>query len=736
MDEKNTNMLERNRRRRERIIILITVVVIILLTYVESHLSRVEYLLPVSSEVLIFGLININFILVILLIFLIVRNIVKLIFERRKGILGSKLRTKLVVAFVSLSLIPTVVLFLVAIQFLSYSIDNWFNIRMSGALSRSLEIAQTYYQQIADNAQNYASQISDEIANSQLHEENRAEYLKALIEQRRRNYNAGSIEVYFDNRKEKLFSADEANPDVKPLKLSPKVSEDVFMGRVVSTVKSISTGDLISGIAPIFSGYKPREVIGFVGVSYFMGKDLVGKMTVISKTNEVYKQLLLLKNPIKFSYIITLFIVTLLIIFSATWFGFYLARGITEPIHDLAEATEEISQGNLDYHIDVLSDDEIGVLVDSFNKMTKDLKTSSEDLHKANIDLEQRRKYMEAVLRNVSAGVVSVDEKGYITTINRAAETMLGIKTDKVLDKKYEDVLQSEYMELVKEFLEELASSGSNYIERQIQIMPSDRILTVLVSVTISRDDDGKYMGMVVVFEDLTHLKKAERVAAWREVARRIAHEIKNPLTPVKLCAERLQRKYGDEINGKDGRVFQECTRTISDQVDVLKNLVNEFSRFARMPVAKLVPKDLNKVIEESIVLYQDAHKNITFDFSRDGRMPPLKLDEEQIKRVMVNLLDNAVEAVVSVGDGGKIAITTTCDTSYRKARVEVIDNGSGIAARDKLRLFEPYFSTKKSGTGLGLAIVDSIISEHNGSVSVADHIPKGTVIAFELPIS
>jgi len=727
---------ERTRRRRERIIILLTIVVVVLLTYIESHISRFEYLVPISNEVLIFGLVNINFILIILLIFLIMRNLVKLVFERRRGILGSKLRTKLVAAFVSLSLIPTIILFVVAIQFLSYSIDNWFSMKISSALTRSLEIAQNYYQDLADNAKEYARGISQEITANKLNEIERTDYLKDLIAQRQKNYNLGSVEIFFDNRKERLFLHEPGNDSITPLELTPKVLEEVFMGKEISTMQSTSGGDLISGLSPILSDYNPKEVIGVVVVSYFMGKDLVDKMTVISQTNEEYKQLILLKNPIKFSYFITLSIVTLLILFSATWFGLYLAKGITGPIHELAEATEEIAQGNLDHHIDVLADDEIGVLVNSFNKMTGDLKLSSVNLKQANMDLERRRNYMETVLRNVSAGVVSIDRYGIISTINRAAEIMLGIKSDKVLNKKYIDVLKPEHRELVVQILKDMKASGNDFIEKQIQLMPRDRVLTMLISVTISRDDKGNYVGMVVVFEDLTQLKKAERVAAWREVARRIAHEIKNPLTPVKLSAERLQRKYGNKITGKDGQVFQECTGTISNQVEVLKNLVNEFSRFARMPVTNPEPNDLNQVIHDSYIMYKDAHKDIVFDFRRDDTIPPVNLDAEQIKRVMVNLLDNAVEAASASGNSARIEIKTSCDSSLRKARVEVYDNGSGISPANKIRLFEPYFSTKKSGTGLGLAIVDSIISDHHGAVSVADNKPKGTVVAFELPIT
>ncbi|MDO9528748.1 MAG: ATP-binding protein [Syntrophales bacterium] len=723
---------ESRRRRRERIIIAATIVIIVVLTFVESHLSQTETLLPVSNDVLIFGLININIILALFLIFLIMRNIVKLVFERKRGVLGSKLQTKLVVAFVSLSLIPTVVLFLVSINFLSYSIDNWFNIKIGGALNQSLEVAQTYYQQSADSVNYYAKQISSDITSNKLYEKGKRDYLKTLMEQRQKSFKLGLIEIYFDNQKEKLLVISPDNPDITPIKLSPKILEDVYMGKEVSTVQSTGAGDFISAMAPVYSNLSPREVIGVVIAGFYISKDLVDKMAVISKTSEEYKQFKLLKTPIKSSYIITFSIVTLLIIFSATWFGIFLAKGITVPIQDLAEATEEIAKGNLGHQIDVVADGEIGVLVDSFNQMTKDLKTSNESLEQANIDLEQRRKYMETVLRNVSAGVVSIDRDGVITTINSVAEKMLDIKTQKVLNRKYEDVLKTEHKVLVSDFLKEMRKTESGFKEKQVQLMLRDRVLTVLVAAATLKDDDDNYMGMVVVFEDLTQVKKAERIAAWREIAKRIAHEIKNPLTPVQLSAQRLQRKYGDKL-GDDGSVFRECTGTIINQVEVLKSLVNEFSRFARMPVTKLAPGDLGEVIADSITLFQDAHKGISFDFQNGSNIPKLNLDAEKIKRVMVNLLDNAVAAV---NENGKIEIKTSYDKVYRKVMVQVIDNGCGIPPGDKMKLFEPYFSTKKSGTGLGLAIVSSIISDHNGTVSVRDNSPKGTIITFELPVA
>ncbi len=724
---------ESKRRRREWVIIFVTVILIAVVTYFESRIFRGEAVaLPVSGNAVIFGLININIILIILLLFLIVRNLVKLISERRRGILGSRLRTRLVAAFIGLSLIPTVLLFLVSINFLSYSIDNWFSMRIGDALNRTLEVAQIYYQQSADQAKHYARQLSADITRNGLYEGEKFVYLKALSERRHKTHKLNLLEVHITNQKEALVVLDPERPQMRPGPLSQKLREDLYAGREVTAIEQAGGGDLIRGAVPVFSLASPREVVGFVMAGYYFPDGLVEKISVISRTSEEYRQLTLLKTPIKVGYIITLFIVMLLIIFSATWFGLHLAKGITVPIQDLAEATRKIARGDLNHQIDIVADEEIGVLVGSFNQMTKDLRQSKEGLEQANQDLEQRRKYTETILRNVSAGVISVDRNGFLTTINRAAERMLGIRPQKVLNRRYDEVLIPEHRVLVEEVLREMGERGEGFIEKQIDLLLRDRAMTLLVTVTMIHDEEGNDMGMAVVFEDLTQLQRAERAAAWREVARRMAHEIKNPLTPVQLSAQRLQRKYGDRL-GEDGSVFRECTQTIITQVDVLKKLVNEFSRYARLPVTNPALHDLNEVIRDSVTLFQDAHKEVAFDWGPGDDIPKLMIDPEQIRRVMVNLLDNAV-AAVGAGNG-RIGIRTFFDRAGKKAVVEVSDNGCGIPADYKIKMFEPYFSTKRTGTGLGLAIVGSIIADHHGRVTVTDNVPTGTVVAFELPV-
>jgi two-component system nitrogen regulation sensor histidine kinase NtrY len=254
----------------------------------------------------------------------------------------------------------------------------------------------------------------------------------------------------------------------------------------------------------------------------------------------------------------------------------------------------------------------------------------------------------------------------------------------------------------------------------------------LLISLNVLRDDRGNYLGIVAVFEDLSEIEKAQRMAAWREVARRIAHEVKNPLTPIQLSAQRLKKRYGEKLDGSDGRVFQECTGMIIKQVEEIKRLVNAFSNFARMPTANPTPQDLNSIVEEALTLYKEAHKDVGFVFKKAGELPVFDLDREQMKRVMINLLDNAIEAI---NGEGKVSIKVDYDKALQLARIEVADNGRGITSENKMRLFEPYFSTKKQGTGLGLAIVSSIVTDHNGFIRVQDNKPRGVRFIIELPV-
>ena len=732
---------EKARRKRELYIILAVLFSVTLLTLFQAYITASEKQLPTTKNILIYALININITLLLLLIFLVVRNVVKLLFERRRGILGAKLRTRLVVAFVGLSIVPTFLLFWVSAGFITATIESWFSSQVEQSLSKSLEVAKTYYRNSSDNAIYYAKQISQAITQNKLLNEPNLKKLEQFIKLKQEEYNLGVVEVFSSTLEELVKAMNPRVPEKSFISSESELVQKGLEGKEITKIQELTadSGVLIRGVVPVFSTWKSDDVVGTLVVNYYVPKSLSAEIMSISTAWQEYKQQELLKNPIKATYVMILAIVTLLIIFSATWFGFYLSKGLTDPIKRLAGGINRVAQGDLDFTIDdTATDDEMGSLVNSFNKMTGDLKTSkfqieqtTHDLKNTNLELEHRRRYMEIILKNVAAGVVSIDEKGQVATINKSAENLLKIKTEDSLNKTYDEVFSTAQMKVIKQQIKEMISMGRGTFEHQIKLSFTDSVIELLVSGTILKDDVENYLGLVLVFEDLTHLQKAQRAAAWKEVARRIAHEIKNPLTPIQLSAQRL-RKRSKKRFVSDGKVFDECTRTIINQTEEIKSLVNEFSNFARMPATNPLPNDISKVIRESISLFKELPKNVSFKFIEKDKVPTCNLDRDQMKRAIVNILDNAVDAI---DDEGSINIETYYDKILQIARIEIADTGCGIPQEEKSKLFEPYFSTKKSGTGLGLSIVSTIIADHNGYIRARDNYPKGTRFIIELPV-
>jgi two-component system nitrogen regulation sensor histidine kinase NtrY len=730
---------ETRKRRREWFVVFILFALVFLSLRYQTKLFSLTTEIPLSANILILALINFNLLLIIICLFLVFRNIFKLWMERRGAIPGAKLRSKLVLAFVALSLVPTLLLFLVSAGLITSSIENWFNSEIEEALEESLEVAQTYYKNSASNALYYAEQIAQVVKEQKLLNEENLPALTELIHQKQREYNLGVVEV-FSATNEELVRA--LNPQIPPAEFTNPGSDSIreaLQGGRFTRISPIGKADLIRGIVPVYSNWNPEDVVGVIVVNYYVPYSLVNKMKEINLSFEQYRNAKSLKGRIQVGYVLSLLLISLVIVFLATWAGFYMARGITDPIKELAVATNKVAEGNLDVTISRSSNDEIGSLVSSFNKMTADLRQSQQTIRLANLELqhsnqelEERRRYMETVLANVTAGVISINNQGIITTINKFAEKLLNLRTGEIIGRNFRELLGPDHMPVVRDLLRDLVGSGKDTIRRQVSIDMEGSRLTLLVNVTTLKDERQEFMGTVVVFDDLTELLKAQRMSAWREVARRIAHEIKNPLTPIQLSAQRLRRRYQGSF-GSDDTVFDECTRMIIKQVEELKTLVNEFSNFARMPASNPTLNDLNQVVAEALVLFQEGHRDISFSFTPDASLPQFNLDHEQLKRAVINLLDNAVAAV---GPGGSVGLTTSFSQALQMATLTVSDDGCGITEEDKPRLFEPYFSTKKSGTGLGLAIVSTIVSDHNGYIRIRDNEPRGTRFIVELPIT
>ena len=446
----------------------------------------------------------------------------------------------------------------------------------------------------------------------------------------------------------------------------------------------------------------------------------------------------MLRQPLAGVYLSFFLMMTLMILVGATWMGLYLAKRITEPVQRLATAAREIEAGHLDYRVDreTVSDDEFGSLVEAFNSMASEvgksrrrLERSTVDLERKHLEVEGRRRYIETILERIATGVVSIDAAGRISTLNSAAMRLLGLGAVGGWAARRGGVRPRGSSALRRAASRRGARAETEPSAQEIALTRDDRELQLAAVATALRGTEGSD-GMVLVVDDVTPLIRAQKVAAWREVARRLAHEIKNPLTPIQLCAERIRRHFNSSPEPTQALV-EECTSTIVGEVDSLKALVDEFSQFARMPAPRAVPTDLHALLNEALALYQGLLGEVRFERRFAEKLPKVRVDGEQIRRVVINLVDNAIEAM---NRSGVITLETQHDPGASLVRLIVTDDGPGIPPAEREKLFMPYYSTKRRGSGLGLAIVRRIVAEHGGTIEVGDNEPRGTKFTIELP--
>ncbi len=726
---------DRQRRRRERLIIGVVLVLIVTITFLEVRLVR-RGGEPIAGSILAFGLVNLNTILLLLLTFLIFRNLVKLFLERRRQIFGSRLRSRLVVTFVTLSLLPTLFMSFVAFQFISNRTEYQLNTQVEMSLTNSLALSQTFLQGMERKVEVIGQIISKEIQDRRLLAPGEKPTLADLVTQSADEYHLNGVEIFLRSG-ERWVASDQDS--AMAVSTTPEIFQELLgQGAHKTFSKKEERGEILRSVTPIVGGGSLDMPAAYLVVSQLIPGPVINQIDAVKRGVADLRHLQLLLHPVRVGHYLALGVVTLLVIMSAIWLAIYMAKEITTPIRQLSEGTVKVADGDYTIHIASQGLDEIGFLVQSFNKMTQELQQSrahldaaSRQLFEQNQELEQRRKYMEIVLRNVAAGVISLDAEGQITTVNTAAAHMLGINPWESVGRDFRQIWPARQYDKINEIMDEAVHSFRGSIEKPVQIDLKNKTLSLLVKPTVLRDEQKDSHGMVVVLEDLTELERAQRLAAWREVARRIAHEVKNPLTPIQLAAQRLWRRYAEQM-GEEGQVLRDCTQMIITQVDGLKNLVNEFSQFARLPHVTPVPIDFNELVRESLVLYQDVGPHLTLEFSPDERLGPVMVDGQQFKRVLLNLIDNAI---TSVSGKGSISLETKLEETTERVRLTVTDTGSGIPDRDKPRVFEPYFSTKKSGTGLGLAISRAIIAEHRGAIWVEDNQPQGSRFIIELPL-
>jgi two-component system, NtrC family, nitrogen regulation sensor histidine kinase NtrY len=725
--------------RRKRNLVIIAAFVLLIGGASVFDLGAFAPDLPVASNIVVFALFNLNLIVLLLLLVLLFRNLVKLGFERRQQVLGARFKTKLVFAFVSLALAPAFLIFIIASNFINKSIEGWFKPQVERPLDQALSVAQTYYTNLERTALRHGEHIARLVDRDELLQPERRDALASFVVEQQDLLSISTITVFNAQGRELVHVRDPILGDMATRNTNDTNLRRGLSGQEVTTVRELSSGDLIEAVAPIWTGHgAQRRVTGAVVVGAHVTERLESKVRGISQAFQEYKQLKLLKNPIKGVYILLFLLMTLMVVFSFTWFGLYLARGITGPIAQLAEGTREVAAGNLAYKVEARGDDEIAVLVESFNRMTDDLSQSKRRLEEAYIDLqdkqtevEDRRRYIETVLEAITTGVVSFDPLGRLTTINRAAARMFGVSESASIGRLLEEVFAApdarDVIALVQRTRRPRA--GSAAIEVHLRRRGAD--VSLLASATALRGPDGEYTGAVVVFDDLTELLQAQRMAAWREVAQRIAHEIKNPLTPIQLSAQRLRRRL-TRRDPDEQRLVEEATQTIVQEVEALRRLVDEFSRFARMPVFVARPTDLRPLVESVAGLYRDVHPSLTLRTVHADDLPLLEVDGDHIKRAVLNLVDNAVQAVRGMGE---VTIETIHLPDAGRARIVVSDTGPGIPPDDRDKLFLPHFSTKVTGMGLGLPIVNEIVGEHGGAIHVEDNVPRGSRFVIEVPV-
>jgi len=657
------------------------------ITGVELHFIKLPSV-DITTRFILISLLTFNVVALLTLMFFVGKNIFKLYMERRYKVLGHKFRIKLMTIFVILTLIPSSFLFIAASGLATNYINRIFSPQLKEPFKKSIELVRAFY------------------------DFGRQRVLAAA------EHAAGSSQpLPGDMTVHKYASMPRDATDIV---------RDAFKGLKGTEIISTGNGDIIRAAVPDRShGGK-----GAVVVEMLLPKSISGKAESLEELYEDYLKIETFRNPMRLNYVLILGFFTLLIVFAGLWVSLKISGGITTPIQNLAMATEQVASGNLDVRVTAKSEDEIGLLITSFNEMVKQLKDSKESLEKAYIESDKRRLYLENILDNINSGVIFLDNSGTILTINKAACSILNVRQETVKGHNYLSFISSLNSADIADMVKEMEGRVILEIKRQVKVNIDGRIAILRLFVSGIRESyTSKAIGMLVVFDDLTDIIKAQKVTAWQEVARRLAHEIKNPLTPIKLSTERLIKKWLQKDEDFDA-VFEKSTRTIISEVESLRKLVDVFSRYGRLPEINKVPVNIPDTVDSVVGLYK-GFKDIEISTSLQSEIPPVALDAEQFKRVIVNIIDNAIKAMESKG---AIAISLN---AYENSKlvIDIADTGPGIKDEEKEKLFLPYFSGRKGGTGLGLAIANKIIADHGGRILIRDNVPRGSIFTIELPL-
>lgn len=687
-----------------------------LLVYLETQLPFFKKFLPIGENKLIVVILNINLLLILLLLFLIARTIIKNYVEKKRGIWGSRLKTKLTFTLLFISIIPSFTLFVLSTSFFNISMERWFSQKIEDTLDNALEISQFYYDDLFQRYEKIGTNIAKKMIRLGLHENNVIEMERFL----KRQTQAMSFQFY-----SVLDPSGNVVKSNMPENIDSILSSRIRSGEenTIRLIMPLRRGEIV------ISGTRLYDNEGSMRGTFFIGNTIrlqgTQRLKDIASVYKEFKESRSFKKILKYSFILPLFLSTIITIFFSVWVGIKIAAGIVTPIEKVKEGTSIIAKGKFDINLEEKGGDEIGTLVAAFNSMARELKVAKEEL-------EEKSRYIEVILNNVATGIISTDNKGNIVLLNRAAKIILGAEGEEWIGRPLKKVFGSELKQEMKTFLREAkAASDNRSIVKEVRIRLKKDITFLRASLTVLKDEEGMAEGFIIAFDDITHFARAEKLATWREIAKKLTHEIKNPLTPIILSAERIRRKVLGRSDGKDRDILDETTSIIIRSVEEIKNIVNELTKLTLISRTKTL-EDINNTIEEVIDIYNNLYPNIVFNF-KGSEMPLCRIDKDGFRRAIINLITNAAKAV---GDKqGEINITTGFEQRRGIAVIKVTDNGDGIPDEDKDKIFDPYFTKDKDGTGLGLSIVQSIILEHYGRISVEDNSPNGACFIIEIPV-
>jgi two-component system, NtrC family, nitrogen regulation sensor histidine kinase NtrY len=738
-----------------RLLLTVAVLLIALLAalfYLANQTSRIAPQL--LTDVLLYALLAVDLVLLAALSFVLIRNLLKMWIEQRQAAPFAKFRGKLVGALLAMAILPAGLVLLSGSQMIRESAARWFSEPVDDVLSAAQQIASQYYREAQEGVALRARRLGRVLPATSVTAGD-VSALVSLVEEEPKTMRDGMVEVYRTIEEpgqppDVVFVIAAGSANLPPNRSVP--SADRLAARAVSAGREESQQDDLDGggvlvrtAAPIVDA--DGSPVGAVVVAHHIRADVQGQALRATAAYEGYQSLRVLKGPIQGVYQSVYLAVSLLILISATWLGLYLAKRISRPVQMLAQGAEAIGAGQLDVRLEAEAGDELGALVEAFNMMAAELQTSRErleqsrqDLQEKNLEVDSRRRYIETILERVVTGVISLDATGRISTINGAAYRLLGLD-EAALGRSASEVFAREDLRALSPLLMSTERGGRGVVE-EITLARDNREVHLAAAATTLKGEDGRAEGAVLVLDDVTPLIRAQRVAAWRDVARRLAHEIKNPLTPIQLSAERLRRHFS-QAPPPTVALVGECTDAIITEVEALKGLVDEFAQFARLRGPRLLPTSLNRIIDETLPLYAGLLQSGSLRLERQlaAILPSVRLDAEQMRQVVINLLDNAIEALGGPagpmrpsGAWPTIHIVTSHDERNGLVRLIVSDNGPGVPPEDRDKLFMPYYSTKGRGSGLGLAIVRRIIVEHGGSIEVGSARPSGSVFTIELP--